>query len=232
MIKAIAIDDEPYALEVVKMLSEKVPFVSLEATFTNCFDAIPYIQEHKIDLLFLDINMPDISGIEFVNTLPKCPMVIFTTAYSEYAVQGFELDVIDYLLKPFSLARFTKSCNKALEISNLKNVETNKFILVKTGYEDEKVLLDEILYIHADGNYVTFVLEHRKLLSRQFLSELAALLPEKQFARIHRSYIISIRKIEKIGKQEITIAGLALPVGASYEEKLNEVRLNIKSQSV
>ena len=231
-IKAIAIDDEPMALDVVKLHAVKVPFLELTHCFTNAFDAIPYLQNQKIDLIFLDIKMPDISGIEFIHCLSKPPMVIFTTAYSEYAVQGFELDAIDYLLKPFSLARFTKSCNKALEISNLKNVETNKFILVKTGYEDEKVLLDEILYIHADGNYVTFVLEHRKLLSRQFLSELAALLPEKQFARIHRSYIISIRKIEKIGKQEITIAGLALPVGASYEEKLNEVRLNIKSQSV
>jgi DNA-binding LytR/AlgR family response regulator len=226
MIKAIAIDDEPYALEVVKMLSEKVPFVSLEATFTNCFDAIPYIQEQKIDLLFLDINMPDISGIEFVNTLPKCPMVIFTTAYSEYAVKGFELDAIDYLLKPFSLARFTKACNKAFD--NKKNFSTQKepdFIFLKTGYEEEKVRLDEIYYVEAEGNYMTYWMgKNKKLLTRQTISEVLEMLPTDQFSRIHRSFVVANSKIEKFSRNSVWILEKEIPVGNTYEQVLKNLR--------
>jgi DNA-binding LytR/AlgR family response regulator len=223
-IKAIAIDDEPHALEVVKMLSEKVPFLSLEVTFTNCFEAIPYLQTNKIDLLFLDINMPDISGIEFVNILPKCPLVIFTTAYSEYAVKGFELDAVDYLLKPFSLARFTKACNKALEVKKSRGEVSPEFIFLKTGYEEERVILDEIHYIEAEGNYMTFWLNDKKLLSRQSISEALSSLPTEKFVRIHRSYIISLSKIEKISRNSVWILGKEIPVGSSYEEKLLEIR--------
>ena len=221
-LKAIAIDDEPHALEVVKMLAEKVPFLSLEASFTNCFEAIPYLQNNKIDLLFLDINMPDISGIEFVNILPKCPMVIFTTAYSEYAVKGFELDAIDYLLKPFSLARFTKACNKALEI---KKLSEPAYIFLKTGYEEEKVVLEDIHYIEAEGNYMTYFLNNRKLLSRQSISDALGTLPTEKFVRIHRSYIVSLSKIEKISRNSVWILGKEIPVGSSYEEKLSEIRV-------
>ncbi len=223
-LKAIAIDDEPHALEVVKMLSEKVPFLSLEATFTNCFEAIPYLQNNKIDLLFLDITMPDISGIEFVNILPKCPFVIFTTAYSEYAVKGFELDAVDYLLKPFSLARFTKACNKALERKKMQGEASPDFIFLKTGYEEEKVLLDEIHFIEAEGNYMTYVLNNRKLLSRQSISDALAQLPADKFVRVHRSYLISQSKIEKISRSSVWIFGKEIPVGSSYEEKLLEIR--------
>lgn len=230
IINAIAIDDEPKALEVVKAHASKVPFLELKSCFTNAFEAIPYLQKQKIDLIFLDIKMPDISGIDFVNCLQKAPMVIFTTAYSEYAVQGFELDALDYLLKPFSLARFTKSCNKALDIHTLRNGEQQNFIFVKTGYEQEKVFLDEILYVEAEGNYVSYILKNKKLLSRQSLVEAAMVLPESQFIRIHRSFIIPLNKIEKIAKQELLVAGFILPVGASYEEKVNEIRERIKER--
>ena len=115
-LNAIAIDDEPRALEVIEIHAQKVPFLELKATFTDAFEAIPFLQQNKVNLIFLDIKMPDISGIEFVQILQKKPMIIFTTAYSEYAVKGFELDAVDYLMKPFSLARFSKACNKALEI--------------------------------------------------------------------------------------------------------------------
>ena len=145
---AIAIDDEPIALDVVQTLSEKVPFLTLQATFTNAFEAIAYLQQNKVDLLFLDIKMPDINGIDFLKILSKPPMVIFTTAYSEHAVQSFELDAVDYLLKPFSLARFLKACHKAKELLNLRNQATeNKvdFIFIKDGYEQVKVLFSEIL---------------------------------------------------------------------------------------
>ncbi len=229
MLTAIAIDDEPRALEVVEMHASRVPFLDLKATFTDAFEAIPYLQQNKIDLLFLDIKMPDISGIEFINILQKVPMVVFTTAYSEYAVKGFELDAIDYLLKPFSLARFTKACNKALEISQLNKSNTSDFVFLKTGYEEEKVFFDDILYIEAEGNYMSFILKNKKLLSRQNISETLSFLPSGQFVRIHRSYIVAINKIQKINRQSVWIAGKEISVGASYEDKLLEIREKLKN---
>lgn len=229
MLTAIAIDDEPRALEVVEIHAARVPFLNLKATFTDAFEAIPYLQQNKIDLLFLDIKMPDISGIEFINILQKVPMVVFTTAYSEYAVKGFELDAIDYLLKPFSLARFTKACNKALEISQLTKESAPDYVFLKTGYEEEKVFFDDILYIEAEGNYMSFILKNKKLLSRQSISETLNLLPSSQFVRIHRSYIVAINKIQKITRQAVWILGKEISVGASYEEKLLEIREKLRS---
>src|SRR5690349_23863965 len=152
--KAIAVDDEPIALEVVISLTQKVPFVELKASFTNAFDALQYLQKEEIDLIFLDIKMPDISGIEFLQTLRKKPLVIFTTAYTEHAVTSFELDAVDYLLKPFSLARFIKGCNKAYELYKVRNAgnETDH-LYVKTGYEQVKILYEDIQYVEAAGNY-------------------------------------------------------------------------------
>ena len=229
MLTAIAIDDEPRALEVVEMHASRVPFLNLKATFTDAFEAIPYLQQNKIDLLFLDIKMPDISGIELINILQKVPMVVFTTAYSEYAVKGFELDAIDYLLKPFSLVRFTKACNKALEISQLSKDNAQDFVFLKTGYEEEKVFFDDILYIEAEGNYMSFILKNKKLLSRQNISETLNFLPSGQFVRIHRSYIVAINKIQKITRQAVWIAGNEISVGASYEDKLLEIREKLRN---
>ena len=157
--KAIAIDDEPIALDIIKSHASKVPFLQLEATFTDAFKALEYLQKESVDLLFLDIKMPDISGIDFFNSLRKKPLVIFTTAYTEHAVTSFEMDAVDYLLKPFSLSRFLKGCNKAYELYNFRNsTEPSDHIYIKTGYEQVKVFYDEILYLEASGNYVTFVL--------------------------------------------------------------------------
>lgn len=227
LIKAIAIDDEPKALEVVQLHAAKVPFLDLANGFTNAFNAIQYLQTNKIDLIFLDIKMPDISGIEFMGCLPKPPMVIFTTAYSDYAVQGFELDAVDYLLKPFSLARFTRSCNKALAIHSVRNDDA-EFIFLKTGYEEEKVMLKDILYVEAEGNYVSVVLTGKKLLSRQSMTEVSIQLPDKEFVRVHRSFVIALNKIEKIGRQEIVVGGKGIPIGASYDEKLIEIRTRMR----
>ncbi|GAB3951716.1 LytTR family DNA-binding domain-containing protein [Spirosoma harenae] len=221
---AIAIDDEPQALEVIRLHAAKVSFLDLKATFTDAFEAMAWLQTNKVDLLFLDIKMPDISGIEVVRTLPRVPMVVFTTAYSDFAVDGFNLDAIDYLLKPFPLSRFAKSCNKALEQKLLRSTEEPAFLFIKTGYDEEKVMLDDILYIEADGNYLTFVLKTRKLLNRQTMAELQQLLPAQQFVRVHRSYLIAVGKVDKIGRQELTIAGKQIPIGATYEEALVSLR--------
>ncbi len=222
---AIAIDDEPIALEVVRNHAEKVPFIDLQATFTNAFEAMDYLRQHPIDLLFLDIKMPDISGIEFFRSLSKKPLVIFTTAYSEHAISGFELDAVDYLLKPFSLPRFLKACNKAQEWLQLRgaNDEKRDYLFVKTGYEQVRVLYDEIDYLEATGNYVNFVLGDRHVLSRMTITECEDLLPTDRFLRIHRSFITSIHKIQKIERHQVTVNGSILPVGASYLVPLRQL---------
>ncbi|MES2731486.1 MAG: LytTR family DNA-binding domain-containing protein [Bacteroidota bacterium] len=229
MLTAVAIDDEPSALQVVQLHAAKVLFLELKASFTNAFEALHYLQHNPVDLLFLDIKMPDISGLELVKCLPRLPMVIFTTAYSEFAVEGFELDAVDYLLKPFSLARFTKACHKALEINKIKSLQ-EPAIFIKTGYQEEKVRLEEILYIEADGNYLTFVLPKRKVLSRQTMQEVLQLLPSHQFVRVHRSYIVALPKIDRITRQEIGLAGISIPIGASYEEGVKYIRSKLSGK--
>ncbi len=238
LLTAIAIDDEPRALEVVQMHAAKVPFVQLNATFTDAFGAIPYLQQHEIDLLFLDIKMPDISGIEFLDCLQKVPMVIFSTAYSEFAVKGFELNAVDYLLKPYSLVRFAQACNKALEVKQLrqnfsleKGTLIDSFIFVKTGYEQEKVWLKDLKYLEAEGNYVNYILPDRQLLSRQSLADALLSLPDQQFIRIHRSFVVAVAHIQKISRHGIWVNDREIPVGASYENYLDEIKAILRFSS-
>lgn len=228
MLKAIAIDDEPIALEVVKNLSAKVAFINLAGCFTSTYDAMKYLQQEKVDLLFLDIKMPDISGIDFLQSIPAPPMVIFTTAYSEHAVQSFELDAIDYLLKPFSLPRFLKACNKAYEQYGLRKQDNATpgalpSIFIKSGYEQLRVELEDLLYVESNGNYVRFVSEHQKVLSRLTMAEAEALLPVAWFLRVHRSYIVAKRKVSKIEKGSVWIKQIALPVGAGYAGEIDKL---------
>lgn len=220
--KAIAIDDEPMALEVVRALGGKIPFLELQACFTDACEAMEYLQTQPVDLLFLDIKMPDISGLEFVTSLRTKPLVIFTTAYSEHAVTGFELDAVDYLLKPFSLARFLKACNKAHELLRFQGQATppKDYVFVKTGTEQVRVPYADILYLEAAGNYVTFVLGGKRLLSRLTLTELSELLPPDQFVRVHRSFVVAKDKIDKLERHQVTVHGHAVPVGASYLPQL------------
>ncbi|MBD8490548.1 response regulator transcription factor [Echinicola sp. CAU 1574] len=223
MLKAIAIDDEPLALEVIKSHASKVSFISLQKNFTNAFEALDYMQDNPVDLIFLDIKMPDISGMEFATLPAKKPMIIFTTAYSEHAVKSFELDAIDYLLKPFSLARFTKACTKANELWMLKNQKrpdkvTSLFL--KTGYEQVKVLLDDILFLEASGNYVTFQTIDSKIMTRMTFQEAENLLPE-DFCRIHRSFIVHKSKIDKVERHQLSLGKHTVPIGSSYADNLN-----------
>lgn len=226
---AIAIDDEPSAIEIIGMMAAKVPFLELKEGFTNAFNGIDYLQKNSVDLLFLDIKMPDITGIELLNSLPSPPMVIFSTAYSQYAVDGFELNAIDYLLKPFSLARFVKACNKALEYKMVRSKEPAPYIFVKTGYEEEKVMLSDILYIESDGNYLKYVLANRKLMSRQNMLDAMRQLPAGQFVRVHRSYIVAVGAIQKIARNELQVGNVTIPVGASFEEQMATLKAGLKS---
>lgn len=224
---AIAIDDEPIALDIVASHASKVPFIELNASFTNAFEAIIYLQKNKVDLIFLDIKMPDISGIDFLKALSKPPMVIFTTAYSEHAVQSFELDAVDYLLKPFSLSRFLKACNKAKELFDLRNQTPDSktdFLFIKDGYEQIKVLYNDILYIEASGNYTQFHLINGKLLSSRItINDLVDLLPNKQFVRTHRTFIIAKDKISKYDRSQIWIGEESLPIGITYLQNLKQL---------
>lgn len=220
--KAIAVDDEPIALQIIQSHAARVPFVDLKASFTNAFEAMDYLQKESIDLIFLDIKMPDISGIDFYQSLNKKPLLIFTTAYSEHAVTSFELDAVDYLLKPFSLARFIKACNKAFELYNFRNAgPAPDHFYLKTGYEQVKLFFDDILYLEAAGNYVTFVLKDRNILSRITFSEAVGLLPPQKFVRIHRSYIVAVGKIDKIEKHQVTMGKTVLPVSEAFSQELS-----------
>lgn len=221
MLQAIVLDDEPLAHEVVKSMTDKVSFVEVQAYFTNAFDAMSFLKSNDIDLVFLDINMPDINGIEFLKSLPRRPMVIFTTAYSEHAVESFELDAIDYLLKPFSLVRFLKACNKAYAAADHKLKPGNDsagptHIYIKSGYEQNRIALADILYAESNGNYVQFVLANQKIISRLTMSEAEEILPPSAFVRIHRSYIVAKQHIRKIDRKSIWINQAELPIGAAY----------------
>ncbi|QEM08447.1 response regulator transcription factor [Mucilaginibacter rubeus] len=222
---AIAIDDEPIALDVIRSHASKVPFVDLKAEFTDAFKAMDYLQREPVDLLFLDIKMPDISGIDLLTCLNKKPLVIFTTAYTEHAVTSFELDAVDYLLKPFALTRFIKACNKAYELYSFRNTaEVKDYIFLKTGYEQVRVNFDDIYHLEATGNYVNFILKDSKVLTRMTITEIEALLPTEKFIRIHRSFIAAVNKIDKIERHQVTVNGFLLPVGGAYVPNLGMIK--------
>lgn len=227
MLHTIAIDDEPLALEVIKSLAAQAPFIRLAACFTRAMEGMSYLQQEKTDLLFLDIRMPDITGIDFIRALPSPPMVIFTTAYSEHAVQSFELDAVDYLLKPFSLPRFLKACNKAAELDALRKQQPGSSpaagsLFIKSGYEQVRVTLDEIRYVESIGNYVQFVLTDRKVISRLTMNEAAVLLPPDAFIRIHRSYLAAKSRITKIDKRTVWLNETELPAGEAFYAEIEK----------
>lgn len=220
MLSAIAIDDESMALEVIKSHASKVPFLSLKAVFTNPIKGLEYLQQNPVDVLFLDIKMPDISGLEIAGLIPKDTMVIFTTAYSEHAVKSFELDALDYLLKPFSLSRFLKACQKAKDLKSLKNGNKDS-IFIKSGADQIRINLEDLLYCEASGNYVTFQISGDKILSRMTFSELEHLLPSS-FIKTHRSFIINSTKVTKIEKHQVELGHAKVPISNTYYDSLLE----------
>lgn len=217
MLRAIAIDDEPMALEVIKSHAAKVPFLDLKEVFTDGIIALSYLKDNPVDLIFLDIKMPDISGMELATLVPKETMIVFTTAYSEHAVKSFELDATDYLLKPFHLGRFLKSCQKAQEWYELRNGNPSGTMFIKTGYEQVKVNFEELLFCEANGNYVNFQLPKEKILSRMTLGEVEKVLPS-HFVKTHRSFIVNTRHIQKIERHQLTVGDKLVPISVSYQE--------------
>ncbi|GAB6121914.1 LytR/AlgR family response regulator transcription factor [Dysgonomonas termitidis] len=227
-LRCVIIDDEPLAIDLLKTYVVKTPFLELTGTFNNALSAMDTISNGNVDVLFLDINMPQITGLEFSKTLPPTTKIIFTTAYDQYAVDGFRLNALDYLLKPINYTEFLQAANKALEwfkltaaSSNDSSTSTATSIFVKSGYRMEKIEFDDILYIENQKDYVKFHLENQKepvssLMSMQSLEEK---LPEKQFMRVHRSFIVNLDKIKTIERNCVVFGKEYIPVSESYKVK-------------
>lgn len=229
MINAIIVDDEPLALDVLETYAQKLPQLNLLARCENAFEANEALKKHDVDLIFLDIQMPQLTGIEFLKSLSKPPMVIFTTAYPDYAVEGFELDAVDYLLKPISLDRFMKAVNKVeAKLDSNGDASTGgseeEYIFVKADKKLIKVNFDDVLYIEGLKDYVIIRMDNTRVITLQTMKSLEQKLPEKQFKRIHRSYIINLGKIEAIvgNMVEVVEKGKAkhIPIGKNYREEL------------
>jgi two-component system, LytTR family, response regulator len=229
--RCIAIDDEPKALAVIQYYAQQVPLLQLTATFRSGLDALESLQkEPAIDLIFLDINMPDLTGLEFLQALPQPPLVIFTTAYSEYAVQSYDWEtVVGYLLKPIEFPKFIKAVNKAATQHQLRKRapktdinESEEYILVKSGTQTYQLKLSEILYIEASGNHVFFITKERKIITLNTLQEIAKLLPPHLFYRVHKSFIISRQHLEIIESYQVKINGREIPLGKTFREPFLE----------
>lgn len=225
MIKAIAVDDEPLALELIETYCKGVDFIQLEKCFSRTAAALLYLDKNPVDLLFLDINMPAISGVDFYKSLQHKPMLIFTTSYSEYALESYDLNAIDYLLKPFTLSRFEKAVSKANEMYKLVHhatvSEQSKYIMLKADYGVVKVVLPDILFIEGLDNYLKIYLQNQSpVVVRLTLKALMEKLNDKQFIRVHRSYIVPLSRIESIKQKIISIAGEEIPIGKNYEDDI------------
>jgi DNA-binding LytR/AlgR family response regulator len=215
----IIIEDEPLALEKTKDFVTKVPFLNLSATFDNALTGLTYLNNNRVDLLFLDINMDELSGIELLESSKITSQVIITTAYQEYALKGYELQITDYLLKPFTFNRFLQAVNKAQQ--NLAQRMADKqvdFIFVKTENRLEKVMVSDILYIEGMRDYLRIHTANKKIMTLQSFSELEQLLPSHLVCRVHKSYMIAINKIDAIERGRIKIADQLIPVSETYKE--------------
>ncbi|MDO8951065.1 MAG: LytTR family DNA-binding domain-containing protein [Draconibacterium sp.] len=225
-IKGLIIDDEPLARNVIQEYAKKLPSLIIIGECDDAICAHQVIQNNVVDLLFLDINMPKLSGIEFLKTLKNPPLVILTTAYSEYALEGFELNVIDYLKKPFSFERFCKACFRAEELLTLKQsalkpevVEKQfDFLFIKSDKKSIKVKISDICYIEGLGDYIKLYMTDKKLVTNLSMKKIESLLPAEQFYRIHKSFIISIDKIETIEGNMVKICNTKLPIGNLYRQ--------------
>lgn len=215
----IIIEDEPLALEKTKDFVNKVPFLNLSATFDNALNGLTYLNNNKVDVLFLDINMDELSGIELLESSKINSQVIITTAYQEYALKGYELHITDYLLKPFTFNRFLQAVNKAQENLNQRITEKQlDFIFVKTENRLEKIMISDIMYIEGMRDYLRIHTSTKKIMTLQSFNELEQLIPAHLVCRVHKSYMVAINKIESIERSRIKIADQIIPVSETYKE--------------
>jgi two-component system, LytTR family, response regulator LytT len=230
MITVIAIDDEPLALKLVSGYIEKTPGLKLAGKFDNPLDASEYLTNNEIDLIFVDIQMPDLSGIEFTRLLGEGPKVIFTTAFQKYALEGYKLEVVDYLLKPFSYEEFLAAVQKAqklirLEQNALQKVEANdEFLFLKSDYKIKRINFNDLLYIEGLKDYVKVYVQNipKPILSISTLKLIESKLPESRFMRVHRSFIVNLGKIDTIERSRIVFGKTYIPVSDQYKEKFQK----------
>ena len=231
-IKTIIIDDEPKAIDVLKRYCEETDLVEVITTFRDPIKAVGFLQNETVELIFLDINMPKISGLDFLNIIEPKPKVIFTTAYSEYALDSYEYDTIDYLLKPIEFQRFLKAVTKARQVitsgKTLPQIsdDTNssvRTIYIKSGPQLYKVNTNDILYLEKDGNYLTFHTKDKKILSRQNMKDVFDIVSPKEFIRVHKSFVVAVKHMEVIESHQIKIGSAKIPVGRNYREDLMKI---------
>lgn len=228
-------DDEPMARNVIKRYIQKIPTLELVGEFGNAIEATIFLQEQPVDTIFLDIKMPQLSGTDFVRSLRNVPKIIFTTAHKEFAHEGFELDVTDYLLKPIRFDRFLRAVNKAFPLK-LQEVEMHvaieekkaapSFIYLRIDRKMQKVVLDDILYIESDKDYVKVYFEKGFIITRQTIASVEAMLSESQFIRIHRCYIISLHKLKSFTAETVEIGNKELPIGKIYRNSFLNLQGN------
>lgn len=224
MIQAVAIDDELPALNIVENFSVRTGFIEMQKVFNQPTEALKYLKKFPVDLVFLDINMPSLNGIELYKAIPQQSMAIFTTAYGEYAVEGFNLNAVDYLLKPFTYQRFLQAAEKARDFfayTKQKDNSAENFIFIRADYSLVKINIPDIVYIEAYDDYLKIHLAggQRPVITRMTLKNMADKLPESQFCRIHRSYVVPLARVDMIKNKTVFIENHQLPVGNSYEEE-------------
>lgn len=240
MIRCIAIDDELLALDLIEDNIKKLPFLELVKKCKSAIEAMDVLRHEQIDLIFLDIQMPDVSGIQLLKTLKTKPMVIITTAYEKYATEGYNLDVIDYLLKPYSFERFLKAVNKAGEYQDLRDkamaqenskegVISPNYLFVRADYKLVKIDLAHVLYIEGLKDYVKIYMGDKPVLTQMSMKALEEKLPAKDFVRVHRSFIVAFSKIDFIQKQMLTIGHKEIPISEHYRDQLFKMINNDKN---
>ena len=232
-IRCLIIDDEPLAQRILERYAKEVPSLEVVEKCSSALDAIEILKEQKIDLVFLDINMPKLTGLEFLRSLKRPPLVIITTAYAEFAIQGFELDVVDYLMKPFGMERFLKAIQKVHEILKPREhprpekthgeSREDQYIFVKSSKKTYRISLDDILYIEALGDYVKIYTTTRMIISYHSMKNLETLLSPKQFPRIHKSFIVSLSKIDLIEGNQVKLKDRYIPIGTNFKAEFEKL---------
>jgi DNA-binding LytR/AlgR family response regulator len=219
--KAVIVDDEPRAIALLESYIQHFNSIELVASFRNGLKALEYLSKEKVDLIFLDINMPHITGIALSRLIHKDVKLIFTTAYSEYAVESYEVEAVDYLLKPISLERFSKAVSKLLAAEVQAKKEQPEIIHIKSGNRVHRVDVTDILYLEKDGNYMTYHEPHRKILARQTVGDALTSLPP-QFIQAHKSFVINLDKVTSVDKDFVYINEVAIPIGSSFNLQLRK----------
>lgn len=223
MIKALAIDDEPLALSVIESFCDQLDYIDLQKTFTKPNEALKHLKKFPVDLLFLDIHMPSLTGIDFYKQIEQNTVVIFCTAHSQYAVEGFNLNALDYLLKPFTFERFQQATEKAKDYFSQNETQKSQHIFIRADYSLQKINLEDILYIEALDDYLKIYLHQQKtIVARMTMKAILEKLPSTDFIRVHRSFIVPIKKVESIRNKTLQILDKKIPVGNSYDEEVQK----------